>query len=134
MNTWRPSTKRLYSTYLNKWEQFCIKHNYSLFDPQLTQVCKFLRNIHEGGVAHGVINTVRSALSLLLPKLDFKEIGKQTEVSWVVKSVYELKPPEPKYSSFWDVGKVFSLFNSWPENNLLSLKHLTWKLNALAIS
>lgn len=133
MGAWRESTKRLYSTYIKKWEEFTIKNQYSLLEPQLPQVCKFLRTIHEGGVAHGVINTARSALSLILKKIDFKEVGKQTEVTWVVKSVYEKKPPKPKYNSFWDVGAVFRLFNNWPENHLLSLKHLTWKLTMLLL-
>lgn len=84
-------------------------------------------------MAHGVLYTAHSALSFLLPKIDFKELGKQTVVGWLVKSVYELKPPQPKYTSFWDVGKVFKLFNSWPANNLISLKHLTWKFNMLLL-
>lgn len=133
LTAWRDSTKKLYCTYINKWEEFALKQNFSILNPQLPQVCKFLRTLHQGGVAHGAVNTARSALSVILPKIDCLSVGKQTEVSWVVKSIYERAPPQPKYNSFWDVSKVFQLFNSWPDNNLISLKQLTWKLNMLLL-
>lgn len=133
MNAWRPGTKKLYSTYINKWEEFVTKRNISVVDPPITQVAAFLRTIHEGGVAHGAVNTARSALSLILRKIDFKEVGKHTELCWLVKAVYEKKPPQPKYNTFWDVSKVFRLFNSWPEPNYLSLKNLTAKLTVLLL-
>lgn len=133
MGAWRESTKKVYASYIKKWEEFALQKGWLVFDPTLPQVCFFLRKIHEGGVKHGAVNTARSALSLILRKIDFKEVGKHTEVAWVVKSVYEKCPPQPKYNSFWDVGKVFQLFNSWPENNLLTRKHLTWKLTMLLL-
>ena len=30
MDAWRPSTKKLYSTYLNKWGMFCVRNDVSL--------------------------------------------------------------------------------------------------------
>lgn len=133
MGAWRDSTKKVYSSYILKWEEMATENKWSVFQPEIPQVCKFLRTIHEGGVKHGAVNTARSALSLILKKIDFNTIGKHTEVGWVVKSIYEKCPPQPKYNSFWDVGKVFQLFNNWPENNLLTRKHLTWKLTMLLL-
>lgn len=133
MNAWRTSTKKQYSQYIGKWEKYATKNNCSILNPQLPQVCTFLRTLYEQGLAHGAVNTARSALSLILPKMNCLEIGKQTEIRWVVKSIYEKKPPKPKYNTFWDVSKVFRLFNDWPENKFLSLKHLTWKLNMLLL-
>lgn len=133
MKAWRPSTKKQYAHHLLKWEEYTQKHNIPLFSPSIAQVCTFLRITAEEGKAHGALNTARSALSSIIKKIDFNTIGKQTEVTWVVKSVYEKNPPKPRYNSFWNVANVFNLFKEWPENNLLSLKHLTFKLNMLLL-
>lgn len=133
MGAWRESTKKQYTSYIKRWEKFAEQHKWSVLEPKFPQVCTFLRKLSQEGLAHGAVNTARSALSLILPKIQLKEFGKQTEVSWLIKSIYEKNPPQPKYSAFWDVGKVFTLFTSWPENNLLTLKHLTWKLNMLLL-
>lgn len=133
MNAWRDSTKKQYTSYILKWENYAVENNCSILKPHLGQVCKFLRTLHEQGLAHGAVNTARSALSLILPKFECLEVGKQSEVRWLVKSIYEKNPPAPKYNTFWDVTKVFRLFNEWPENQYLSLKHLTWKLNMLLL-
>lgn len=133
MSAWRDSTKNQYSSYIQRWEDYAVKNNCSILNPTLGNVCTFLRTLHEQGLAHGAVNTARSALSLILPKIDLLEIGKQSEVRWIVKSIYEKNPPKPKYNAFWDVSKVFRLFNDWPANQYLSLKHLTWKLNMLLL-
>lgn len=133
LNAWRPSTKRQYASHLFKWEEFTNKHHIPLFSPTIAQVCTFLRTIAADGSAHGALNTARCALGAILPKYYFNTIGKQTEVIWVVKSVYEQNPPKPRYNSFWNVANVFNLFKEWPENNFLSLKFLTFKLNMLLL-
>ena len=35
MDAWRPSTKKLYTTYLNKWALCCVENKVKLLDPTL---------------------------------------------------------------------------------------------------
>ena len=133
MDGWRPSTKRLYSSYLRKWATFCLEYKVSLLRPSTPQVCKFLRVLCDQGLGHGAVNTARSALSVVLPFVNDKPIGKHYLVCLAVKGVYERFPPRPKYSVFWDVNKVFTLFNSWEANEFLTLKLLTLKVAVLML-
>ena len=133
MDAWRPSTKKVYTTYLRKWVVFCVSKNIKLLNPTLPQVCTFLRNLSVKGLGYGALNAARSALSLILPHVDGTTIGKHPTVCWLIKGAYERNPPRPKYEVFWDVNKVFTMFKEWPTNSSLSLKHLTWKLAVLLL-
>ena len=133
MNAWRPSTKKIYSTYLNKWALFCVQRNIDIFLPSLPQACQFLRLLADEGAGYSAVNTARSALSTILPSFDKESFGKQPLVCWLVKGVYEKCPPKPRYAEFWDINKVFTLFKSWGHNNKLSLKCLTMKLSMLLL-
>ena len=62
IDAWRPSTKRVYTTYLKKWVLFCIRFRVKLLEPSLPQVCKFLKNLAKAGLGYGALNADRSAL------------------------------------------------------------------------
>ena len=133
MNAWRPSTKKSYTTYLNKWMVFCVERNINCFQPSLPQACKFLRMLSDNGLGYGALNTARSALSTILPKFGAESFGKHPMVCWLLKGAYEKCPPQPRYVEFWNINKVFDLFKSWGRNKFLSLKLLTLKLSVLLL-
>ena len=62
MDAWRLSTKKLYTTYLNKWALFCVENKVKLLDPTLPQACRSLRSMSEGGY-------VFSELPQIIPRL-----------------------------------------------------------------
>ena len=133
MDAWRASTKQLYTTYLKKWAVFCVSHGVSLLQPKLPEACRFLRLLAEGGLGYGAVNAARSALSAILGDFEGRPFGKHPIVCWLVKGVYERKPPQPRYASFWDVNKVLDMFKTWGRNPQLSLKKLTLKLVLLLL-
>ena len=133
MNAWRPSTKKSYTTYLNKWATFCVEREIDILYPTLPQACKFLRLLSDKGLGYGALNTARSALSTILPNFGKQSFGSHPIVSWLLKGVYEKNPPQPRYSEFWDINKIFNLFKSWGLNKELSLKCLTMKLAVLLL-
>ena len=55
-------------------------------------------------------------------------IGQHPLVSRLLKDVYNIRPPQPRYSSTWDVDVVIKYLQSLNENDALSLKTLTQKL------
>ena len=133
LEAWRPSTKKVYSNYLRKWATFCLTRGVDLYQPTLAQACMFLRTLVAKGLGYGAINAARSALATILPKYDGTDFGKHKIVCWIVKAAYERNPPAPRYSTFWDVTKVFDLFKAWGRNSLLALKLLSFKLTMLLL-
>ena len=133
MNAWRPSTKKVYTTYLNKWSTFCIERNINILNPTLPQACRFLRMLSDAGAGYTSLNTARSALSVILPSFGKNTFGSHPYVCLLLKGAYERNPPKPKYTKFWDVNKVFSLLKNWGPNANLSLKMLTLKLAILLL-
>ena len=133
LDAWRPSTKKLYTTYLRKWALFCVRFGVSIMRPSLPQACRFLRLLHQEGLGYGAVNAARSALATILPDFNGSSFGKHPIVCMIIKGVYERKPPAPKYVSFWDVNKVLNMLKSWGKNSQLSLKLLTFKLVILML-
>ena len=133
MDAWRPSTKKIYSTYLNKWATFCCERGINPLQPSLQQACRFLRMLSDGGLGYGALNTARCSLSTILPKYEGHTFGNHPLVCWLVKGGYERHPPKPRYSEFWDVNVVFNLFKVWGPTRGLSLKFLSFKLVMLLL-
>ncbi len=70
----------------------------------------------------------RSALSTLLPAIDTVKVGSHPPVSQLLTGVFNLRPPEPKYSCTWDVSRVLDFIKSLGPNEALDLKILSFKL------
>ena len=132
-DAWRTTTKKSYTTYLNKWNTFCLERAINPLSPTLPQACRFLRLLSNKGLGYGAVNTARCALSTLLPDFDNKSFGNHPYVCWLVKGSYQRNPPKPRYAPFWDVNKVFELFKRWGPNKDLTLKELTLKLTMLLL-
>ena len=133
MSAWRPGTKKVYTTYLNKWAVYCVEKGVDLLKPELTQACLFLRQLADQGLGYGALNAARSALSTILPSYGGETFGSHRHVCWLLKGVYEKNPPQAKYKVFWDVKKVFMLFKTWGRSGDLSLKWLSLKLTVLLL-
>jgi integrase len=123
----------LYTTYINKWVVYSVEHGWHYLNPTLPNVCRFLRTLADKGVKSGVINTARCALGTILPKFDGYPVGQHPNVCHIVKAVYEINPTGPRYSTFWNVNRVFSLFKEWGSNSKLTLKLLGMKLAVLCL-
>ena len=70
----------------------------------------------------------RSALSSTLPPVDGVAVGAHPLVTRLMKGVYNLRPPKPRYSGTWDVNKVLLRLQSWGPLADLSDRQLTLKL------
>ena len=133
MDAWRPSTKKLYSTYLRKWTTFCLERGINKVEPSLPQACRFLRMLADSGVGYGALNSARCALSTILPSYEGHGFGTHPLVCWLVKGGYERNPPKPRYETFWDVNKVFQKIRSWGPTTGLTFKLLSFKLVLLLL-
>jgi hypothetical protein len=73
----------------------------------------------------------RSTLSTLLPEIDSFRVGSHPLVSQLLKGVFHLRPPEPRYSYTWKVWTVIAFIRSLGKNENLDLKLLSFKLVVL---
>ena len=62
-------------------------------------------------------------------------VGKHPLVSRFLEGVFNLRPPLPKYTFFWDVKTVLDHLSSWNSPKMLDLKQLSVKsVTLLAIN
>lgn len=120
-----------YEVYIVKWLEYCSKKKVSIFDPPVEAGLDFLAELAKNGLGYSAVNTARSALSFLLNEINGKSFGENKLVGRLMKGVYRLKPPLPKYTAVWDTSNVLNTILSWKENNELDLKLLTHKLVCL---
>lgn len=132
-NTWRESTQQSYKTYIKKWQTFCLIRGFDQFDPQIANIVDFLIYLTEKGAPFATVNIARCALSAALPHVNWQTVGKDESVSWTVKGANNVNPPQPQYTSFWDVGLVLNLFRKWGRNSRLTLYRLTAKVTVLLL-
>ena len=65
MSSWRPSTHKQYTVYVNKWLYFCDQQQINPMHPSVTWVCKFLHSLFMNGLSYSVFNTARLVISNL---------------------------------------------------------------------
>ena len=108
-----------------------MQNGTSPISPSLGDVLNFFATQFEAGKGYQSLNCYRSALSSVLAPIEGFAVGRHPLVCGILKGVFQLRPPQDKYTSFWSVSKVLNHLASWGENQALSLKQLTWKLAML---
>ena len=114
------STWKNYESYIRKWIKYCSDNCIVICNPSISNILTFLHSLYENNLGYSGINTARSALSLILGKVDGFEVGNHPLVRRLLKAVYRCQPPKPKYDSVWDVSLVLNLFKGWPDKETLS--------------
>lgn len=112
---------------------YCDFHGFDPYEPSIRNVTNFLRLLFEDGASYSTINIARCALSAVLDSGSRDSVGSDPMVSLVLRGCGNLRPPEPKYDTTWDVSKVFKLFQRWGFNRELSLLRLSQKLTVLLL-
>ena len=77
------------------------------------------------------LNTARGALSSLGIVLDGCRVGNHPLVVRFMKGVFNIRPPQPRYTVTWDVAPVLEKLSSLHPLHTLSLKYVTLKLVTL---
>lgn len=131
--SWRESTRKVYSTYLNKWGTFCNENQVDALAPHPSDVTDFLVDLIDVGSKFKTVNIARCSLSAALPRNAEQTIGKDEMVGRVVRAANNVNPSAPRYTKFWDVSRLFNMFREWGDNSQLSLQKLTWKTTVLLL-
>lgn len=122
------NTIKQYSSSLKRWWSFCTTNQIDFFDCSITDVITFLSEQFHSGASYGTINCHRSALSILLGKMN---IGLDESVKRLLKGAYKLRPTTPKYNTTWDPKLVLNFISKLVPHEDIPLGSLTKKLVAL---
>ena len=128
---WRRNTTNAYASAWGKWVSWCGEREINPISVSLNTILEFLKDQFKDGKAYRTINVYRSALSAVLPEIDSNKVGTHPLVSQLLKGIFHLRHPEPKYSHTWSVSQVLDYIKSLGSNEGLSLKVLSLKLVTL---
>ena len=97
----------------------------------MNELVNFLADLHDKGYSYRSLNAYRSAISSTHDRVDGISVGQHPLVCHLLAGVFNSNPPQPRYTSTWDVNVVISYLKSLPPNAALSLKSLTLKTGML---
>ena len=110
-----------------KWISWCEERGTDPVSGPVSEVANFLADLFEKGYQQRSINAYRSAIASAHDRVDGVSIGQHPIISRLMAGVANERPPQPQYSSTWDIDKVLTYMEAKGSNELLSLKDLTLK-------
>ena len=125
--SWRDKTNSNYGSSFAKWAGWCQRRGRNPLSGPVADVVNFLAELYSQGYQYQSLNCYRSAISSVHDKVDGNSIGVHPAVTRLIKGAFHSRPPQPRYSSFWDVGTVISYLRNLGSNDNLNLRHLTLK-------
>ncbi|KAJ8034638.1 hypothetical protein HOLleu_21560 [Holothuria leucospilota] len=130
--SWRPSTKKQYAVHINKWKKFCHLKGVNDRVSDVNHVLEFLSDLfNKENLSYSSINSARSALASYLILNDKFTIGDHPLISRLLKGIFNLRPPMPRYQETWDVKVVFRYLRTLSPASRLTLKQITLKLSMI---
>ena len=128
LDSWREKTKLQYAVYHRRWSTYCILKGIDLLNSTLNNVLLFLLSLFDSGLRYSALNSARSALSCVLPFIDGVSVGTHPLVLRVMRSFYNKRPPQARYSQMWDPEQVLAFLREKTPLKDLSIKDLTLKM------
>ena len=110
---------------------WCTTKGVNPFDADLSEILSFLARQYNEGKRYTSLNCYRSAISSAHLPIDGFPVGKHPLTCRLLKGVFNLRPPIPRYDCTWDVAVVTSYLKGLGDNSTLQLKTLTLKLATL---
>ena len=130
--SWRKNTRERYRSVLHKWEAYCSTRGTDPVHTSESIIVEFLNSLYEGGSSYHTICQARSALNSVIRLAGHNHIADHSLIARFMKGVFNLRPPLPRKTVTWDIGKVLLYINnSMADNAELSLKDLTYKVITL---
>ena len=103
---WRRGTNSAYQSGWVKWNGWCDARRLNPVSCSVQHFLEFLTKVFYSGLQHHTINVVRSAVSMTHEKVEGVPIGQHPLVTRLMKGVYNLRPPKPRYTYTWDLDMV----------------------------
>ena len=127
LSSWRTKTNKSYDSLFGRWDRWCSERGSDPFSGPVSEVANFLALLFQEGYQYNSVNAYRSAISSVHEKIDGLPVGQHPTITRLVKGVFNVRPPLPRYSSTWDVQRVLNYLDSQEQSESLPLKALTLK-------
>ena len=112
LKSWRPGTEKQYSAAWKCFYCWCDRKQRNPLQADLETVCDFLTEQFEDfSKSYSTINSYRSALSSMLLPIDGYSVGEHPIIARLLKGMFHVRPPEPRYSFTWDINVLSTLLN-----------------------
>lgn len=129
--SWRHKSGKTYDSLFSKWAGWCTERDIDPISGDISSVINFLADLFHSGYQHRSLCAYRSAISSVHENVEGQPIGSHPMVSRLLKGVFHQRPPQPRYSSTWDVNVVTTHIQTLGDNATMSLSSLTLKLVTL---
>ena len=128
LKSWRSKTSKSYDSLFGQWNRWCSERGSDPFSGPVSEVANFLASLYQKGYQYNSINVYRSAISSVHEKVDGISIGQHPIITRLVKGIFNVRPPLPRYSNTWDVQIVLNFLQALGKSETLPLKTLTLKM------
>ena len=133
LSGWSKGTTSSYQSGWKKWSCWCNRREINPFSCDIKHFLDFLSEVFEDGLQHRTINSIRSAVSMTHDRVEGVPTRQHPLVTRLLKGVYNLCSPHPRYSDTWNVDMVIQHLQSLGDNSKLTLKVLGQKLALLMV-
>lgn len=125
MQSWRKGTTKQYSTYLRKWETFCVERSLKPNEPSVSEILDFLLHLYDNGDGYSALNTARSAVSAIQVSTEGQTIGSHPLVCRFMRGVFNTRPSLPRYAETWDANMLLDYLIANPPSSKKYLRDIT---------
>lgn len=128
----RSTTFAAYESAWNCWASasWCVERHKDPMSNALTSILEYLASLHLAGKSYSTINIHRSMLSTTLEPIKGVPIGQNRWVKNLLRGIYNLNPPQPRYRKMWDPDIVLNHMKLL-DNESLNISTLSRKLATL---
>ena len=134
LNSWRSKSSKSYDSLFGRWNRWCSERGSDPFSELISEVANFLASLYQEGYQYNSVNAYRSAISSVHDRADGVPVGQHPVITRLIKGIFNVRPPIPRYSSTWDVQLVLNFLQTQGKSEALPLKMLTKKFFLLAIT
>ena len=125
---WNPGTEKQYQSAWKQFFSWCSQRSCDPFSCSLNIILDYLVDLFYKGLEYRTINSHRSAISVTHLPVDGICVGSHPFISRLMKRIFNLCPPCPRYVQLWDISVVLHYLKFLSPAPLLSMKNLTLKL------
>ena len=130
--SWHSGTESQYKSHRGKWHGWYMEREINPVSCDLNFALECLTDIYYQNYQYRTINVYRSTTSASHLPIDGSPIGSHLLVSRFMKGIFELRPPQPRLFTTWNVMTVLKYLKSLGPPEGLNLKQLTLKVVMLS--